>query len=332
MSRLTALGSGLLLGAGLGIIIPECAPSIHSVISALNRERNRGIETIAETSESEGTSGHAHFPTTTVAISLLFGFMFMLVTEQLLPGAHSHSGPHIPGSGLLSPKVSTVEFDADLELGDLEEDSARSPHPATPRSASTSAQRLTTPRTTTGDGFKVLISGKGFTLTLGLVLHSLTDGLALGSSIVSDTGSQELSLVIFAALIIHKGVTLMYAYRVIGFLLTQMVYSTYRACPDDLFVGKWSESGGLQKVPRNIQRLYTDRCRPRLPFPVVLPVCRWRPEPLDGNCDARFRKPSRHSFVIISELPLSQGGKLPLRCYCPPASFLRQHERILSRR
>jgi len=219
MSRLTALGSGLLLGAGLGIIIPECVPSIHSAIPILSCECNRGIEAIIETSESEGSSGRVHFPTTTVAISLLFGFMFMLVTEQLLPGAHSHSGPHILGSGSLSPKASTVEFDADLELGDLEEDSARSPHPTTPRSPSSSAQRLATPRAITGDGFKVPISGKGFTLTLGLVLHALTDGLALGSSIVSDTGSQDLSLVIFAALIIHKGVTLVHVCRVIGFSL-----------------------------------------------------------------------------------------------------------------
>ena len=129
----------------------------------------------------------------------------MLITEQLLPGAHSHSGPFIPGSGLLSPKASTVEFDADVELGEPGEDSGRSPRATTQRSASTSAQRPTTPRTPTVDGFKIPAPGKGLALTLGLVLHALSDGLALGSSIVSDTGSQELSSVIFAALIIHKG-------------------------------------------------------------------------------------------------------------------------------
>jgi len=130
----------------------------------------------------------------------------MLVTEQLLPGAHSHSGSHIPSSGgPISPKASTV-FDADVELGELEGDAARSPRPTTPRSASTSAQRPTTPRTATGDAFNIHTSGKGFTLTLGLVLHALSDGLALGSSIVSDAESQGLSLVVFAALIIHKGV------------------------------------------------------------------------------------------------------------------------------
>ena len=169
-------------------------------------ECSRGVETIVEA--SEGSSGRAHFPTTPIAVSLLAGFTLMLVTEQLLPGAHSHSGSHIPVTGSLSPKGSTVEFDADVELGELEGDSIQSPHHTTPRSTSASAQHPITPRTATGDGFKIPISGKGFTLTLGLVLHALSDGLALGSSIVSDTQSQELSFVIFVALIIHKGMLL----------------------------------------------------------------------------------------------------------------------------
>ena len=130
----------------------------------------------------------------------------MLVTEQLIPGAHPHSEPLTLGSSSLSPKDSTIEFDADVELGELE-GSPRSPHATTPGSASTSAQRLATPRTTSGDGFRIPLSGKGLTLTLGLVLHALSDGLALGSSVSSDAGSQELSLVIFAALVIHKGMT-----------------------------------------------------------------------------------------------------------------------------
>ena len=132
--------------------------------------------------------------------------MFMLITEQLIPGAHPHSGPHLHGSSSLSPKDSTIEFDVDMELGELG-DSPRSPHPPTPRSASTSAQRPAPPWTATGDGPRTQVSGKGLTLTLGLVLHALSDGLALGSSIVSDAGSRDSSLVIFAALVIHKGAT-----------------------------------------------------------------------------------------------------------------------------
>ena len=217
MSRLTALGSGLLLGAGLGIIIPECVPSIYPGDICSEPANSRGVEAIVESNESGGSSGHAHFPATMIAVSLLVGFMFMLFTEQLIPGAHSHSGLQIYGSNSLSPKNSTVEFDADVELGELEQDPTRSPHPTTPGSASTSAQRSATPRAATGDGFRIPISGKGFTLTLGLVLHALSDGLALGSSIVSDTGSQDLSLVIFAALVIHKGTMASIYCRMVGY-------------------------------------------------------------------------------------------------------------------
>lgn len=59
---------------------------------------------------------------------------------------------------------------------------------------------------------------RAFPLTLGLVIHSLADGLALGasalpgagqsdteSSTVSSSPSTQLSLVVFLALMIHKG-------------------------------------------------------------------------------------------------------------------------------
>lgn len=46
---------------------------------------------------------------------------------------------------------------------------------------------------------------RAYPLTLGLVIHSLADGLALGVSALSRTES-DLSFVVFLALIIHKGV------------------------------------------------------------------------------------------------------------------------------
>lgn len=55
---------------------------------------------------------------------------------------------------------------------------------------------------------------KAFPMTLGLVVHSLADGFALGASALPRAGagevegnadSSKLSLVVFLALIIHKG-------------------------------------------------------------------------------------------------------------------------------
>lgn len=48
---------------------------------------------------------------------------------------------------------------------------------------------------------------KAFPVTLGLVVHGLADGLALGVSALGDTKS-DLSLVVFLALLIHKGSSL----------------------------------------------------------------------------------------------------------------------------
>jgi len=45
---------------------------------------------------------------------------------------------------------------------------------------------------------------RAYPLTLGLVVHGLADGLALGVSALGDTET-DLSLVVFLALIIHKG-------------------------------------------------------------------------------------------------------------------------------
>lgn len=50
---------------------------------------------------------------------------------------------------------------------------------------------------------------KAYPLTLGLVIHSLADGLALGASALprsnGEAASSQLSLVVFLALVIHKG-------------------------------------------------------------------------------------------------------------------------------
>ena len=257
MSRLIALGSGLLLGAGLGIIIPECVLSTYSIIPQSERVRPRGVEAVIEANEPRTSSGHSgSFPAMTIATSLLVGFTFMLIVEQLTPGAHSHPGPHAHGSGLPSPMDSTIEFDADLEMGESE-NPTRPPQSPPPRSA---------PRTASRDGFK---AGKGFTLTLGLVLHALSDGLALGSSIASDAGSRDLSLVIFAALAIHKGMEALGVCVLLRFS-DRMACSTDCARADNLLTGERHEPHRLQKVPRNIQRLYTHRRSPHLSFPVVL--------------------------------------------------------------
>ncbi|KZT63969.1 hypothetical protein DAEQUDRAFT_770127 [Daedalea quercina L-15889] len=204
LARLSALGTGLLLGAALGVIIPE------------------GIETLAEP-PSMSTAEHAALPTTAIALSLLGGFTFMLLVEQFL-SPHSHLPPALPASQphTRKPSVadgpSTVEFDADLELSQLERAEG-----IAFESAETSASANGTVRrqhrrsgSVSGDEGKA----RAVPLTLGLVMHALADGLALGSSALSSAGDGSgsagsegagsvfpsgLSVVVFFALVIHKG-------------------------------------------------------------------------------------------------------------------------------
>jgi zinc transporter 9 len=121
-----------------------------------------------------------------IAASLIMGFSFMLLVEHLTGSDHSHVHP---GHGDLF----------DLEV--INENGV-----ATDRIEVMERE----PTTYTGNRSK-----KAIKLTLGLVVHSLADGFALGASAVSaratdmagpDSSHSELPLVIFFALLIHKGV------------------------------------------------------------------------------------------------------------------------------
>jgi len=220
VARLSILGTGLLLGAAIGVIIPE------------------GIETIYDYTTKENASlgsgrHHVEPPTFTIAMSLLFGFTFMLLAEQVssrmspsLSEASTSSPPHrspprsypidtlrASSSGYLSPSrplspttaTSITEGDLDLDLdvelnnfGNFNDRDAGWQH-----AKGRDLERRRDPRV----------------LTFGLVVHSLADGLALGASLVTNLETQSttegtfgsssldfssLPLVIFFALALHK--------------------------------------------------------------------------------------------------------------------------------
>lgn len=156
LAKLSTLGTGLLLGAALGVIIPE------------------GIESI---SAHHPTS----LPTSKIALSLLTGFTLMFLIEQFTP----HS-PSLPTISLASSASLDVHFD--IDLGELE--GQEGPEHAEPIRPSDEIKKLE----------------RAYPLTLGLVMHGLADGLALGVSALSNTET-DLSLVVFLALIIHKAPT-----------------------------------------------------------------------------------------------------------------------------
>lgn len=117
----------------------------------------------------------------------------MLLVEQLGIGGHSH---HDSGSGYTKVKNSAmpetdVEFDAELE--DLEQ-----PQPGRTFFAANAAAA------TEPDSGRE----RALPLTFGLVVHGLADGFALGASSLAphkENANNALPIVVFLALILHKG-------------------------------------------------------------------------------------------------------------------------------
>ncbi|KAJ7486088.1 Zinc/iron permease [Mycena galericulata] len=179
VARFSTLGSGILIGTALGVIIPE------------------GIESLADAHASD------KLPTSQIALALIVGFTFMMAVEQLVaPHSHSRSGP--PGANDLSLHPvggaharSTVEFDA--EMGDMEQPDAPSGGGFIQVDMAASLEEIKGSR------------ARAYPLTFGLFMHGLADGLALGVSSLSDPGTdpthRDLSFIVFLALIIHKAPT-----------------------------------------------------------------------------------------------------------------------------
>ncbi|KAI0712654.1 Zinc/iron permease [Earliella scabrosa] len=185
LASLTAFGTGLLLGAALGVVIPE------------------GVEAVVVSSEGSG-----HVPTTAIALSLIAGFTFMLVVERQF-SSHGDSHMPLPTSDVQHSRqtdVSSVEFD--VELGELEREEGFDQGQQPPSSRPPSHSGLEPHET----------RQRAYPLTLGLVVHALADGLALGSAALSESSGADasvgesiipsgLSIVVFLALIIHKAPT-----------------------------------------------------------------------------------------------------------------------------
>jgi zinc transporter 9 len=178
----------------MGVVIPE------------------GIETLHHASKSSTV------PTQTIALCLLSGFTLMLLIEQLLtPSSHHHQpAPPIPRLTL---------FDEDdieqLELGpapgDQYPDPALDPDPtpvpggrmgrrsvdSSSRQSSIDVSMKRVKSVLGGEAVGSERDGNPNAITLGLVIHSLADGLALGAS--ARSGQNALEAIVFLAIIVHKG-------------------------------------------------------------------------------------------------------------------------------
>jgi zinc transporter 9 len=130
------------------------------------------------------------FPTPTIALLLLTGFTLMLIIEQYLA---PYSPPGIsPSNSQESYQIfSETEEHMDYNMQPTGVEGA--PPPSLPVEVNMQKTEIA--------GHPVIM----YPLILGLVIHSLADGLALGALAArEDNSDMSLSLVVFLALIIHK--------------------------------------------------------------------------------------------------------------------------------
>ncbi|KAH8825055.1 Zinc/iron permease [Flagelloscypha sp. PMI_526] len=171
ITRLSTLGTGLLLGTALGVIIPE------------------GIESVSHTS--------SELPVSKIAFSLLVGFSLMLIVEQLIsPDAHVG---HSHGGVALKDQNTAVEFDA--ELSDLERTERGGSE--VPTSGANEplhiVQKRALPLT-----FGLIMHALADGLALGVSALSTGHGEGDEGKAESHEHTSSLSLIVFVALIIHK--------------------------------------------------------------------------------------------------------------------------------
>ena len=155
---------------------------MSSALGILFTQIIRGIEAVEAAHTDEPPTGR-------IALCLVIGFTVMLIIEQLI-SPHSHSQPPNDSFSIIPNSTSDVEFDAG-DIGLVNPSDRRLDPPLTPNTFEASADRE-----------------RALVLLLGLVIHGIADGLALGVAHVAGSSSgntSTLSIVVFFALVLHKG-------------------------------------------------------------------------------------------------------------------------------
>nr|ODN89034.1 solute carrier family 39 (zinc transporter), member 9 [Cryptococcus depauperatus CBS 7841] len=168
LKAINVLGMGLLVGAALTIIIPE------------------GVSALYEALPKDSHDGSVVHP---LGLSVLSGFSLMLLIESVLPHP-----PH-PASPASSPFHSPTPS--------LDETS----RPPNQHLNSQTPMIYKTKRMTIDEGVSETSALQGMNATLGLVIHGVADGIALGASSLAAHRNGSLGLVVFLAVLVHKGPT-----------------------------------------------------------------------------------------------------------------------------
>lgn len=245
-SRLLALmGSGILVGTALAIIIPEGINSIYTqpAQKAFPLSPSSGGDSESLTAQAQLLSDPGPpIDSWVIGIWLISGFVLMLLIDQFsMYQATSDSGRG--GSDLSSEYTLTNQNDEDeevVEYGRYDvDDSALTSSETKPirdsgshfisiRAATESPQNGHSQQSNYRDPQNVpsnsRVANTKMTPTLGLVIHAAADGIALGAA--ATTTHRDVEMIIFLAIMLHKAPA---AFSLVVFLLHRgLKHSTIR--------------------------------------------------------------------------------------------------------
>lgn len=234
-SRLLALlGSGILVGTALAIIIPEGIDSLYGQyqpipIKNLNTKLTKApsIDNSEQINLQQLTNRPDPNKTWTVGMSLIVGFILMLLIDQFSIFQGINESHHSTEQQIHSQHNYTLASqDDDVDIGyeeesnkiseDLEETTSETKPikdarvviratDSTNSSHHTGVQIHSSPNRYY-DHSRHIINNRTkntkVTPTLGLVIHAAADGIALGAA--ATTSHREIEMIIFLAIMLHK--------------------------------------------------------------------------------------------------------------------------------
>lgn len=165
---MTILGSGILVGTALSVIIPE---GVNAIYTTSHSHEHLPPGSTEREVHSKHREENAH---SSIGITLVLGFVFMFVVDQIINKR----------SSVTYTPVDTVD-DSD----------------------SVSVTVTTTPAQNKRKSSKV-------TATIGLIVHSAADGVALGAA--ASTSHTDVEMIVFLAIMLHKAPA---AFGLVTFLL-----------------------------------------------------------------------------------------------------------------
>lgn len=233
-SRLLALmGSGILVGTALAIIIPEGIDSIYAQPDPSILQESLSAEKNSQLIYQEPVQ------TWTIGMSLVAGFVLMLLIDQFSLYQASEKTPH--NSQQISRQnysLASQEDDVDISNEEGDENNIRTIEDLEITSETNHINENDVHRITmrnaeidnhnshlhSNNRIHSRASNTKVTPTLGLVIHASADGIALGAAATST--HRHVEMIIFLAIMLHKAPA---AFSLVVFLIHRgLKHSTIR--------------------------------------------------------------------------------------------------------